>query len=150
MTEKIDLPGGGWAEIRTALTGGDQKWWFIAVDEAKRGNGTGKPAWTGPDPDNPAVLKDYPAVPAELTTADNFNLYDQLIVRLVTGWSLPFKPSAWSAEKRDTEDLDVINALDTAITAQMRRLQGIVPKPGTSSTTSASSPPDGASAHRKG
>lgn len=137
MPEKIDLPDGGWAEIRTALTGGDEKWFYAQRGELMRKNGTGKPARQEPDPDNTAVMKEYPAEPAYLTSDDTFALFDMLIRRLVISWSLPYLPSSWSAEIRDAADLDLTQALDEGIGKQMQRLQGMGPKPGRSGGTSA-------------
>jgi hypothetical protein len=142
MPEKIELPDEGWAEINTSLTGADQKWWGAEADRLKRANGTARPARQAPDPDNPAQMKDYPAVPAELTSDDNYAMFDALIARLVTSWSLPFAPSAWNAGWRDETDLDIVNVLDSAVIPQMRRLQGVVPKK-RSSGNSATTSPDG-------
>jgi hypothetical protein len=135
MPEKIDLPDGGWAEINTSLTGADQKWWNAEVARLEQANGSARPAYTAPDPDNPAQMKNYPAVEAKLTSDDSYTLYDELIARLVTSWSLPFPPSGWNAERRDETDIDVVNALDAATRPQMRRMQGFVPKSRTSANS---------------
>lgn len=143
-TEKIDLGGGEWAEIRTDLTRVDRKWWRRRIDEVRRSNGTAKPAYTGPDPDNPAQLREVPAVEGYITPDDDTMLKDELTAKLLIGWSLP---QPWSSEYADTWDLDTFDALDDAVIVQMRRLQGLAPKK-TTSATSASTSPDGAGAPR--
>ena len=146
MPDKIDLPDGGWAEIRTALTGGDEKWFYAERGKLIRANGTGKPARSEPDPDNTAVMKEYPAEPAYLTEDDTFTLFDMLIRRLVASWSLPYPPGSWSAEIRDAADLDLTQALDEGVGRQMQRLQGMGPKPVRSGGTSAGTSAAGATA----
>jgi hypothetical protein len=135
-TERIDLPGGESAEIRVSLTGADQRDFFVKRAKLTEANGTGSPARTEPDPGNPAQTRTVPAVPARLTVADNFALYDWMIARLVTSCTmegvLPWKPPVTADDgqvtepgTRDLTDLDVVNALDKAAIEQMNRLLGI-------------------------
>jgi hypothetical protein len=158
MPETVDLPGEHHAEIRTDLTGGDQRWFYSERGKLARANGTAKPARTEPDPANPAQMKNYPAEPAYLTEDDNFAMLDALIARLMTSCTIPgimpWKPLVKDAAgnvtelgTRDTADLDLVDAIDAAIGTQMRRLQGIPdPKRARSGGTGGSSSPDDASA----
>jgi hypothetical protein len=145
MPETIDLGNDQSAIIRTELTGADEKWWFIAVDAAKRANGTGKPARTEVDPDNPAQMRTVPAVAAEITAEDNYMLTDALITRLMISWTLPGS-LPWKPEMRDTLTLEQIQAIDGAVIRQMRRIQGLGPKPQKTGPTSGTSSPDTARA----
>lgn len=126
MPDRTDLPGGGWAQWRTELTGGDQKWWLIERDKLMRANGTGRPARTEPDPANPAVMREYPAEPAEMTISDHLALLDALIARLMTAWSRP-EPLPWTAAMREALPLEVVEAVDGEAIRQRMRLQGIEP-----------------------
>lgn len=135
-TSKIDLPDGGWAEIRTALTGGDQKQYLIRQDELMRSNGTGKDAFTGPDPADPAVMKTTPAVEAELTQADHIALLDTVASWLILSWSRS-EPLPWTAATRDALPLDVVEAVDEAMMRARRRFLGLPPKREPNGATSA-------------
>jgi hypothetical protein len=140
-TETVDLGNGHTAEIRTSLTGGDQRDFYAYRAKLAEANGTGSPARTEVDPDNPAQMRTVPAVPARLRSEDNFTMYDWMISRLVTSCTipgvLPWKIAVFGQDgtpggpgTRDELDLDVMNALDTAVIAQMNRLLGIAgPKP---------------------
>ena len=145
MPDKIDLPDGGWAQFRTALTGADRKWWRLRIDEVKRTNGTAKPAYHGPDPDNPAVMKDVPAADGYLRTEDDIALVEEVTARLLESWSLPHQ-LPYTAATGDLLDLDVFNAIEDATLAQVRRLNGLIPKPPRTSGTSATTSGDGAPA----
>lgn len=139
MPETIELPDGHSAQIRTELTGADERWFLTEREKIMKANGTAKPAVTGPDPDNPAILKTTPAVPASITIEDSFVLFDMTIARLVTSCTMP-GVLPWSAAVRDGLDLDVVNALDTAAGLAQRRMQGLGPKrPKTGPTSAASS-----------
>jgi hypothetical protein len=127
MPDKIDLGDGDYAEIRTELTGGDQKWYLILRGKLMRENGTAKPAYTEPDPANTARMREVPAVAAELTAEDNIALLDAVLGRLLVSWSLP-QGLPWTSGMRDETDLDIMNALDDASLAASRRLMGIGPK----------------------
>lgn len=144
--DPINLPGGHTARFRTALTGGDQKWFYIERDKLMRANGSGKPASVEPDPANPAALIEVPAVPPSLTVEDNFTMLDRLIGRLMTSWSRP-EPLPWTGALRDGLDLEVIDALDNAVAIQMRRLQGIGPKSRTAPTSATTSGEDAPAPH---
>lgn len=124
MPETIDLGNGHSAEVRTDLTGGDQRWYYSERGKLARANGTAKPARSEPDPANPAQMKNYPAEPAYLLEDDNFAMLDMLISRLMISCTLS-GVMPWSAAVRDSLDLDVVDAIDSAIGTQMRRLQGI-------------------------
>jgi hypothetical protein len=140
MPETIDLGNGHTAEIRTSLTGLDQKEWYIERGRLLRANGTAKAARTAPDPDNTAVMKDYPAEPAWQTEDDTFALLDWLASRLLVSCTMPgILP--WTAAVRDSADLDVVNAIDEAVTAQQLRIQGIGPKREKSGADSAGTSP---------
>jgi hypothetical protein len=132
--------------VRTDLTGGDERSYYVERGKLVRNNGTGKPERTGPDPDNPAVMKTFPAEAAYLTEEDNFALFDWLIRRLVISWSLPYPPAEWSAEKRDAEDLDLTHAIDAAVTPYLRWIRGDGPKPAKTGSTSAATSSDTAPA----
>jgi hypothetical protein len=148
MPEKIDLPDGGWAEFRTELTGGDQKWFYVERDKLMRNNGTGKPARVEPDPGNPAVMLQVPAVPAELTAEDNFTMLDMTAARLLLSWSRP-EPLPWTPAMRESVDLDTIDAIDGEVNKAFLRLQGVGPKPATTTPTSSATSPDDADAPPK-
>jgi hypothetical protein len=145
MPETVDLPDGHSLVIRTDLTGGDQRWYYSQRGQLARANGTAKPARSEPDPANPAQMKNYPAEPAYLLEDDNFAMLDMLIARLMISCTMPgIMP--WSESVRDSLDLDVVDAIDSAIGTQMRRLQGI-PDPkraksgGTGESTSSAAAP---------
>lgn len=135
-TEMVDLGNGHKAEFRTSLTGGDQRDFFAFRVKRAEANGTGSPARSEPDPDNPAVMREVPAVPARLLVDDNFAVYDWLIDRLTVSCTmdgiLPWKPHVAAADgsvtepgSRDVTDLDVVNALDKAALEQQGRLLGV-------------------------
>lgn len=145
MPETIPLGNGHEAVIRTELTGGDQKWFLIQSGKLRRANGTGRPARSEPDPDNSAVLKDYPAEPAYLTEEDSFTLFDMLLARLLVSCTMP-EVMPWTAEVRDVLDLDVINAIDEPIGEAMNRLRGVAAPKKKSGDTSATTSPDAAPA----
>jgi hypothetical protein len=147
VPDKIDLPGGGWAEIRTELTGGDQKQYLIKQDELLRSNGTGTPAVTGPDPDNPAVMKTVPAVDPVLTTADNIAMLDEVAGWLILSWSRP-EPLPWTPATREALPIEVVEAVDTAMLRASRRFLGLPPKQEPSGATSATTSKDDADAPR--
>lgn len=128
MNKEIDLGGGNRAEMRVDLTGGDQKRYLIRRDEMMRENGTAKPAESRPDPANPAVMLDIPAVPAYLTVADNIALLDHVLANLLVSWTLP-EQLPWTEDFRETMDLDVVNALDAAAMSVSRYIMGTGPKP---------------------
>lgn len=147
-TEQVDLGNGQSAEIRTSLTGGDQRDFLAFRAKLAEANGSGSPARSEPDPDNPAMMRTVPAVPARLTVEDNFAVYDWLVDRLVVSctvpYVLPWRPPAVAEDgtvkdpgSRDETDLDVVNALDKAVIEQMNRLLGIAgPKPPTAGARS--------------
>ncbi len=146
--ETVPLPDGKSAEIRTSLTGADQRWFFVTRDRLMQANGTGKPARQELDPDNPAVMIDLPAEPAYLTVEDNFRMIDLVAGRLLVSstrpgivpWVPPKKGKDGQPDEpgtRDTTDLDVVNAIDNALAPLMDRLRGVVPKTRTTGPTSA-------------
>jgi len=135
MPDKIDLGDGEYAEIRTELTGGDQKWYLILRDKLRRENGTAKPATSGPDPANSAVMLEVPAVPAELLVEDNITLLDAVLGRLLTSSSRFALP--WTPGMRDETDLDIVTALDEKGLEASNRLVGGGPKRNQSTPTSA-------------
>lgn len=153
MNDTIDLGNGHTAELRTGLTGGDQRWFFIERDRLIQGNGTGKPARQELDPDNPSVLLDIPAEPSYLRVEDNFTMIDLVAARLIVSTTMPgimpwLPPENGEPGTRDTIDLDVVNAIDNALAGPMDRLRGAAPKrPATgptsadTSTESAAAPP---------
>jgi hypothetical protein len=149
MSDKFDLPGNGWAEIRAELTGGDQKWFFCERDRLVRSNGTARPARSVPDPANTAVMMEIPAVPAELLSEDNFSLLDMLAGRLLISWSRT-ESLPWTPALREALPLEVVDAVDSEIIKAMRRLQGLGPKPQTSGGTSGSTSRDDAAAPQTG
>ena len=145
MPETINLPGGYTAEIRTELTGADQVAYFTRRDELMQANGTARPAAMEPDPDNPAVMKEVPAVPARLTAADNFAIRDWAAARLLTSSTMPGllpwrPPSRDDPGTRAALDLDVVNPIDEAVDKQQLRMLGISPKPAPPSTSTTTSP----------
>lgn len=138
MPERFDLgEEGQWAEIRTELTGGDQKRYLILREKLARENGTARPGETKPDPANPAVMLNVPPTPAELLAEDNIDLLDDVLARFLTAWSLP-QTLPWTPAMRDVMDLDnVIQPLDEAALKISRRLLGLGPKQTKSTPTSA-------------
>jgi len=136
MPETIDLPDGHTAEIRVELTGADQRWFLIEREKLIRANGSGSPGKTEPDPDNPAIMKETPAVPADLTMEDNFTLLDMLAAKLLVSSTMP-GVVPWTAATRDTMDLDVVDAIDVATIRQRSRLLGTGPKRRKNSAASA-------------
>jgi hypothetical protein len=127
MTDTIDLGDGETAEFRTALTGGDQEWYLILRDKLMEENGTAKPAVTGPDPANSAVMKTTPAVPAYLRVQDNIALIDAILGLLLESWTLP-DALPWTHAMRKTMDLEIQETLDTAALAAGKRFTGSGPK----------------------
>ena len=156
MPETIDLPGGHTAEIRTELNGADQVAYFTRRDELMQANGTARPAVMEPDPDNPAAMKEVPAVPARLTAADNFAIRDWAAARLLTSSTMPGllpwrPPSRDDPGTRAALDLDVVNVIDEALDAQQLRLLGVGPKPAPARpSTSTTTSPDSAPAFQTG
>lgn len=147
MAEVVDLGNGDSAEVRTDLTYADRKWWRIRVDTVRRANGTGKPAETKVNPDNPAEMIDVPAVPAELTMADNIGLVEELTARLVCGSTVPGL-CPWTPEAADalsvSHGLEACEAVEDAVITQMNRLNGVAaPKPRTTGGGSATGSSDG-------
>lgn len=158
-TDTIYLPEGHTAEIRTDLTGGDQRWFFIQRDKLINASGTGKPARQEPDPANPAVMLDIPAEPAYLDVEGQFTLLDLVAGRLLVSstmpgvlpWRLPVNgPDGVQVAPgtRDDLDIDAVNEVDDAVGKQMERLRGVTagPKPKTNGPTSGATSTESASA----
>jgi hypothetical protein len=156
LPETIDLGNGHTAEMKTELTGTIERDYYSFRDKLLRGNGTGKPARTEPDPDNGANLRVVPAIPPEQTIDDNFALLDwvagQLLMSSTMEGIVPWKPYVAATETepakpgtRDLIDIDVVHAIDDAVGKQQRRIVGLGPKTkrtsGTSPTTSGSDAP---------
>lgn len=146
MPEKIDLPDGEWAEIRSETTGGDEKFYMVTRDKLIRANGTGKPGYTAPDPENPSVMKEFPAVEPELTAEDTYALLDAIVARLLLSSSVPGLVP-WTADVRETTSSGIVRAVDAAVNKAVSEMFA-GPKPTRSGTTSASTSGDDADAPR--
>lgn len=126
---RVELPGGQWAEIKPVedLTGADQDAYFDALDEARSHR---------EDEAAAAAAAGSPAPKAALTNADYRAIRNEVMGKLITGWSFGGVPLPYSSASRHLLPIYACNALVDAVDDHISALNGNGPKAAPSGTGS--------------